>query len=280
MPVRGRVRRADVACGSTATPTRPQVADASPIRQYAPSRNSAPPARHLVLVKRSAAVTLVVLALAACSSSHGPSHLPRPSRTPIATTPTTERSDALSIPDTYEQACLNEPSVCEHNTTGVVPDALKRPLRLETVGSGRPCPVSSGVSVDNGFFVGVALGRGPVRPIPAAGGDLRHGVVVLSRHTDTPGWLAFKTLWFSEPSYQGPFVIRAKRIDGSGPIAFGETPTLAPLVVPPGETLNSSAGYRTAPGGTWVKAPGCYAWQVDGLNFSNVIVVNAVLPAP
>jgi len=232
-----------------------------------------------VLVKGSAAVPLLVLALAACSSSDGQADLPRPSRTPIATTTTTGRSDALSIPNTYEQACVNEPSVCENNTTGVVPNALKRRLRLPTVQAGRPCPASAGVSVNNSFFVGVALGRGPVHPIPAADGDLRHGVVVLSSHTGRPGWLAFKTLWFSEPSYQGPFVIRAKRLDGSGPVAFGETPTLAPLVVPAGETLNSGAGYRTAPGGTWVKTPGCYGWQIDGLNFSNVIVVNALRPA-
>jgi hypothetical protein len=136
------------------------------------------------------------------------------------------------------------------------------------------------VTVTTPYFGGVALGQGPVRPIPAAAGDLSRGIVNLSTDTGTPGWLAFKTLWFSVPSYQGPFIVRAKRLDGSGPIAFGESPTLAPLVVPPGETVNSHAGYRTAPGGTWVKAPGCYGWQVDGLTFSDVIVVDAVLPAP
>jgi hypothetical protein len=52
---------------------------------------------------------------------------------------------------------------------------------------------------------------------------------------------------------------------------------IAPLVVPPGPTLNSGEGYREAPGGLWVKAPGCYAWQVDGLTFSETIVVHAVL---
>jgi hypothetical protein len=186
----------------------------------------------------------------------------------------------LDIPLRYEQACANEPSVCESHTTGVVPIILKRPLRLPVIRPGQPCPASPGVAVTNSYFVGVALGQGPVRPIPAAQGDLNRGIVDLSTDTGAPGWLAFKTLWFSVPSYQGPFVIRAKRLDGTGPIAFGETPTLPPLVVPPGETLNSHSGYRTAPGGTWVKAPGCYGWQIDGQSFSEIIVVDAVLPAP
>ena len=29
--------------------------------------------------------------------------------------------------------------------------------------------------------------------------------------------------------------------------------------------------------GLFVKSPGCYAWQVDGLGFSEIIVVRAVL---
>ena len=35
-------------------------------------------------------------------------------------------------------------------------------------------------------------------------------------------------------------------------------------------------GWREAPGGLWVTTPGCYAWQVDGLTFSEVIMVQAV----
>src|SRR5439155_8945113 len=96
-------------------------------------------------------------------------------------------------------------------------------------------------------------GTGPVRPLIAMKGDLRHGIVVLAK-SEIDGWLAFKTLWFSVPPYRGPFLVRATRLDGLGEIAFGETPTLASLVVPPGPTINSGAGYRTAPGATWVRA--------------------------
>ncbi len=86
-----------------------------------------------------------------------------------------------------------------------------------------------------------------------------------------------KTLWFSVPAYQGPFIIRAKRLGHPGPVALGEGPTVAPLVVPPGPTLNGTGGWREAPGGLWVKTPGCYAWQVDGLTFSEIIIVHALV---
>ena len=89
--------------------------------------------------------------------------------------------------------------------------------------------------------------------------------------------LLLKTLWFSVPAYQGPFIIRAKRLGHPGPVALGEGPTVAPLVVPPGPTLNGTGGWREAPGGLWVRTPGCYAWQVDGLTFSEIIIVHALV---
>jgi len=120
------------------------------------------------------------------------------------------------------------------------------------------------------------LEPGRVRVVIAGAGDLRRGVAVLINPTSAPAWLGLKTLWFSVPAYQGPFVIRAERLGRPGPVALGEGPAVAPLVVPPGPTLNGGQGWREAPGGLWVKTPGCYAWQVDGLTFSEVIIVQAV----
>ena len=222
------------------------------------------------------AVPLMLLG-AACASGSRQDAL-APTTTSTATS-TSVAQDGRGVPATYQQACANEGPICQSKTTGSVPTVLKRSLHFPVVRPGQPCPTTPGAVVSNSFFVGVALGHGPVRPILAAFGDLLHGIVELSTSTGVAGWLAFKTLWFSVPAYQGPFLIRAKRLDGSGPVAFGSSPSVVPLVVPPGPTLNSSRGWRTAPGGTWVKAPGCYGWQVDGLTFSEVIVVDAVLPA-
>jgi hypothetical protein len=182
----------------------------------------------------------------------------------------------LALPSTYRQACAAEAqaSGCLHVPAGPIPAALKHRLHLPVLRPGQRCPASRGTPFNTSQFGGVALGTGLVRVIA---GSTRRGIAELINPTSAPPWLALKTLWFSLPAYQGPFVIRATRLDRPGPVALGEGPGMVPLVIPPGPTLNSFFGYRTVPGGLWVKSPGCYAWQVDGLGFSEIIVVRAVL---
>lgn len=169
---------------------------------------------------------------------------------------------------------------------------LSRPLHLPALVFGGRCPVLSGYTVDNPYFVGDALGKGPVRVLIAQTGDVRHGRPTLGIGGPSP-WHALQTLWFAIPGDDGPFVVRAARLGKPGPVAvqadgIGLAPGLGPLTVPAGPTPNSFptptgssswAGYRTVPGSTWVKSPGCYAWQVDGRGFSEVIVVDAVSPS-
>jgi len=158
---------------------------------------------------------------------------------------------------------------------------VARPLHFPSLQPGASCPATAGATVSNSFFGGVALGSGPVRVlIGNRGGDLVQGRVDLGYATDTPGWFALQTLWFAMPGYNGPFVVRAKRLGSNGPIEVQAGPTglepgSGPLVVPAGPTLNTRNGFRTIPGSTWVTSAGCYAWQVDGRNFSEVIVVDA-----
>jgi hypothetical protein len=149
---------------------------------------------------------------------------------------------------------------------------LMRPLHFPRVAGAR-CPASRGRYVDTPTVSGIALGSGPVRVFINNPGDLRHGMAHLAS-TDVPGWLALKTHFFSVPAYHGPFLVRAKRLDDSGPIRLGARPTqTAPLRVPSGPAANGLAGWREFPYSTFVKAPGCYAWQVDGLTFSKTIIV-------
>jgi hypothetical protein len=182
------------------------------------------------------------------------------------------------VPATYQQACAAEVSICGHVPAGPVPSVLSRPLHFPVLRPGQGCPATPGHPLHTSLFSGTALGTGQVRVmVESQAGAARRGIAKLLTHTSAPGWYGFKTLWFSVPSYQGPFVIRATRLGAPGPIAMGEAPRLGPLVVPPGAVMNEAGGYRQAPGGTWVKSPGCYAWQVDGLTFSDIIVVRAVL---
>jgi hypothetical protein len=159
---------------------------------------------------------------------------------------------------------------------------LSRPLHFPALGSDGRCPVSSGSRFDNSYFGGVALGSGPVRVLLADAGDIRHGRVDLGRG-DAPHWFALQTLWFAMPGYHGPFVVRAARLGARGPIEVqpggtGLTPGSGPLVVASGATIDTQDGYRTVPGSTWVRSPGCYAWQVDGRHFSEDIVLDALAP--
>jgi hypothetical protein len=182
----------------------------------------------------------------------------------------------LALPSTYRQACAAEAQGfgCIHVPAGPIPAALKHPLHFPGLRAGQRCPTSHGTPFNNGYFGGgIARGTGPVRVLVGN----RRGIADLINPSSAPPWLALKTLWFSLPAYQGPFIIRAKRLGRPGQVALGEGPVVAPLVVPPGPTLNSGLGYRTVPGGLFVKSPGCYAWQVDGLGFSEIIVVRAVL---
>jgi hypothetical protein len=133
--------------------------------------------------------------------------------------------------------------------------------------------------VNSARFGGLALGSGPVRPIVVAGSgppaNPSQGSFQLTP-IGPGGWYNIKTLWFSDPTYQGPWRIRGQRIDAEGIIAFGEQPTVGELVVPPAPTLTGGDGYREAPGGTYIRAAGCYASQIDGVGFSNVIVFEAL----
>lgn len=166
-------------------------------------------------------------------------------------------------------------------TASQTPTALlARPLHFPSLQPADSCPASVGAPADTSLSSGVALGSGPVRVVVANAGDLVHGQAELGT-TRVPGWFALQTVWFASPGYNGPFVVRGARLGASGPMEVqpgqdGLTPGTGPLTVAAGPTANTKDGYRTVPGSTWVTSPGCYAWQVDGTDFSDVIIVDAV----
>ena len=162
--------------------------------------------------------------------------------------------------------------------------------------------------VNSQFFVGPVLGTGPVRVLLGDAGDIVHGRVDLGARSSS-GWFGLQTLWIAMPGYNGPFVVRGARLGADSPIEVqsggttpynaGQVPGSGPLVVPAGPTNNTfytkwrpgelrdavtgrlvptltGSGYRTVPVGTWIKSPGCYAWQVDGRGFNETIVMDAL----
>ena len=158
-----------------------------------------------------------------------------------------------------------------------IPDPLRRPLHLPEEPS---CRTTPGRTFEGTEFGGTVLGRAPVVPLVApatAAGEAPalKGVLRFLRSSQRDRWLSIKTLWFAFPRYQGPVWIRARRLDGRGVIRFGESPSLVDPFLPEGPTINGTRGFREWPGATWIKSPGCYAWQVDGVSFSRVIVFRA-----
>jgi hypothetical protein len=211
----------------------------------------------------------VVLLLAACS--WGGSNSRRATTTTLA----------AQLPQwaRYQQACANESDACSgppDSFSGSLPAKLIRPLHFPAATGGR-CPATTGHYLSTADFGAWSLREGPVGVAIDNAGDLRHGKVNLAHGPS--GWENLKTHFFSVPAYQGPFLVRAKRLDGPGPIRLGGEPAqTAPLVVPRGQTPNGTNGWREIPYFTFVKAPGCYGWQVDGLTFSEVIVARLLPP--
>jgi hypothetical protein len=94
------------------------------------------------------------------------------------------------------------------------------------------------------------------------------------------GWYLQKTLWAISPRYQGPVLIRGRRIDRPGRVRFGgDAPTARKSVQESTPsfpmTADSAPEWRYYPTTTLLPGPGCYAFQVDGTGFSHVIVFRA-----
>jgi hypothetical protein len=179
--------------------------------------------------------------------------------------------------------CGGDPS-CSSGFTGSVPSALRRPLRLPALAHGQ-CPTHRARVVDP--HAGPAEGPGPIYPVidsPAG----QPGVLTFADPpppgslTTGTGFGEHKVLWIVAPRYRGPALIRGAQFGGHHPVKFDTgTGILFPeLQLPPQSQDRSvglpSRGWRGLPSGTDLRAPGCYAWQIDGTNFSYMVVFKAV----
>jgi len=164
-----------------------------------------------------------------------------------------------------------------------------RPLHLPTLAPGTPCPASQGHQVHPAF--GLVLGDGPVYAGFFGGihSDNVHGVVEYADAQTFAGgtsdWGGVKVLWIIKPPYRGPVLIRGGQLDGSSPMRFNggldqQGPwdfsshgllTQLRLMGNPGSVPWLNEGTYTL-----LQAPGCYAYQVDGLGFSYLIIFKAV----
>lgn len=160
-------------------------------------------------------------------------------------------------------------------------DDLHRPLDLPTVAPGTACPRTPGKRPNPD--VGIALGSGPAYAVLGFEGNhvppAAQAVVPLHSEDRKGNAYWHKTLWAVDPKYHGPILIRGRGIDPPRSLWF---------VVPSGTANGShrrvrelhmpaerSKSWRYGPSLTIFPGPGCYALQVDGTTFSEVIVFKA-----
>lgn len=210
------------------------------------------------------AVAVLGVALAGCGSSTSTSTQSSASATSAAkrsASPSVLRTEPAPVPagtppapaglartggyDTYE--------LCRGDCAGHIPASLRRPLHLPSSGGSKGCSVS-----DSGT------------PVSIAGGPR-----LIAQRFVGSRWLAAHVTWRAGVGYHGPILIRGRRLGGAGVVGFGEGHRPYDEL----QLLNSGRGEATTGGGgrawlslTRVQHPGCYAYQVDGTDFSRVIV--------
>jgi hypothetical protein len=146
---------------------------------------------------------------------------------------------------------------------------LRRPLHVPTLGSGSVCPASR-VRGTIGFYGSPAFGPGPAYPTLTAESD--RAVLHYLVGWGDDDWDGTKALW-TVPGYYGPYVVRGRQLDGSGELRFDQGPAWTRRMNPELRLVGPEADLH--PAATYLRGPGCYAYQVDGRGFSYVIVFAA-----
>jgi hypothetical protein len=181
-------------------------------------------------------------------------------------------------------ACSGNSSDTSANTSqGPTPTTLanlrQRSLHIPHLNAAESCPVSPPRTLSPAFAPG--LGDGPVYPI----GFRKRSVLAFEypppKNSLFAGskWGGQKVLWVSNPNYDGPILIRGRQLDGANPVRFGQggTTLLHELAFRRGQADNWTGAWRNFPSYTRLRAPGCYAYQVDGAGISDIIVFRAIV---
>lgn len=216
----------------------------------------------------------LALALAGCAAPAGGASQPGS----VAPTATAARGGATSVAPTTGSGVTAAPD-------SIWASLEARPLRLPVLAAGAACPITparQGVSPDFPYAQGV----GPVYVIAQrANGSITFSSAA-SLGDAASGYGGFKEFWEIQPAYTGPALIRGGRIDGSGALEFNgglsQTSGSPPGMEPRLSELRIGGQAVTPPAwSTWVTftrlvTAGCYAYQIDGTSFEEIIVFQAV----
>ncbi len=226
------------------------------------------PAALLARARRAMAVTLASAVLVT-SAVVGGSIVAWRSLTPGG-------SERVGIP-ADEGPATPSPSI----PSGSAEELRARPLALPVVPAGAACPTTPTVRIEPGPRTGFT---GPASVQQA--GDVYlamsgHTVALRTQDLTPDGWYSVKDVWVVAGSYSGPVLVRGGRIDAEGPLQLAWNPTteqVRSLVIDeasPSLQRDFETGWRSVPMEAFVRTPGCYAYQVDGVGFTAFIVFEA-----
>jgi hypothetical protein len=186
-----------------------------------------------------------------------------------------------------------QPGKASPATASTLADLRNRPLNSPAMGAGGACPITS--SHDLSPVVNSAKGKGP-------GFGFGPGPAYLSGITQLYPGGADGEVWLAEPTYRGPVLVRRRQVNGTQLVSFSEPitfpgegfssagrpppgkpvatvtvqgsaiPFYKELDLPAASSADAQGFWRQFFASTHIEAPGCYAFQVDGLSFSVVIV--------
>lgn len=162
----------------------------------------------------------------------------------------------------------------------------QRALHLPSLAPGAPCPAAPGRVIAAGLSP--VLGSGPAYANAAGSAS---GALIVSSATSLNlrghDWGGQLVVWYFDPRYEGPVLIRGGALSGTGLVRFNggldqqkyvyNLPS-APLMPTLRLMADNTPGQQWLgwPSFTRLRDPGCYAYQVDGMTFSEVIVFQAV----
>jgi hypothetical protein len=145
----------------------------------------------------------------------------------------------------------------------------KRPLTDRRIEPGQQCPVTTETGRVAGYS---ALGPGPAFPFGT------HNVVTITMPPPEgwgPEWTGIKRVWLLDTRHAGRALVRGRQLDGPNEVRFVRGPQWTPT-----KMLNPVRELQVegpTPSMTRLRAPGCYAYQVDGRTFSYLVVFEAHL---
>lgn len=201
---------------------------------------------------RALSLAVALLALAACANDQSPPSTPTPG----------VPSASESSPSATPAAAFTAP-----------------PLRLPTVAAGAKCPVTAARHWSGPGVASDVLGDGPLYPVADYFQLDGKTALDLRAEDKTPDGTYDKKVRWIGVGYAGPVLVRAARIDGPGAAlakfaGFGEPRNGGWFADLPDGLPDDQVDL---PATTTVSGPGCFAYQVDGRNFSKTIVFRAAL---